>query len=568
MSGMRIGGRWRKGVRSVAVVWVVLSLAGGGLAPALAQPVDMPRDHWAREAVMELIAAGYLTPFDDGTFRGEEPVDRYTFAAAIHRILREVETGVGRVAQEDVELLRQLSTEFRDELVEFYRTRDALMASVDDAEKRVAVFDETLNRVIATLGVLEADTETLREAIARETEALRRLLTGETAALSLALEDERQARQQEMDALRTQLDEEQALTLAALRAELMDIIDALRAENAALRAETAALRAALEQQIGTLRAADEEQASTYAGLRTELMDLIAGLRSEAAALDQRLGQLEADVAETWDETLWLSERVEDVYGRVDDLDERLSAVAAQAAGTEAQLGVLRADVTRLRAGLDDVRDQVAENQTAVDERLEATAQRLAEESAALRDEMIQLSQRLAGMQDRLAEAEAAVALLDQRVEEGDRETRAALQTLAEETELLMNASEALFDEVDSLYGRVQELQGALDNRDRQLGQLEASLRATREQVDDLAGRMGLSDEELARLAQRVQEELLAQLNLALMREQRMQQELEDLRQEFEGYRAAKDEEARSLRSSTSLAIGAAVVGILVGLLSK
>ena len=95
----------------------------------------MPRGHWAYDAVTELIQKGYVSTFDDGTFRGDQPVDRFAFAAAVHQILRQVETGLGRVDEADVELLRQLATEFRDELVAFYRLRDELLSSVEDSKE-------------------------------------------------------------------------------------------------------------------------------------------------------------------------------------------------------------------------------------------------------------------------------------------------------------------------------------------------------------------------------------------------------------------------------------------------
>src|SRR5690606_13096091 len=174
-----------------------------------AQIQDVPRGHWAYEAVSALIDAGYVSLYDDQTFRGEEPVDRFTFAAAVYQVLRQVEAGGAQVSEEDVGLLRQLSNEFREELVAFYGLRDQLLQSVEESEKRVAVFDESLSRVIDVVSSLEADQASLREELARESEALRRLLAGETERLSLALQTEVQALRAHTDGEVARLDGEE-----------------------------------------------------------------------------------------------------------------------------------------------------------------------------------------------------------------------------------------------------------------------------------------------------------------------------------------------------------------------
>ena len=106
-------------------VWVALLLGSLLLAAGsvgMAQTVrDVPPSHWAYEAVMELVKRGYLT-VEDGRFGGDQPADRFTLATVVARILHEIETGgVVPQSRHDVELLRSVVTEFREELVQRFR---------------------------------------------------------------------------------------------------------------------------------------------------------------------------------------------------------------------------------------------------------------------------------------------------------------------------------------------------------------------------------------------------------------------------------------------------------------
>jgi hypothetical protein len=55
---------------------------------------DVPKDHWAHDAVMNMTAAGYINGMPDGTFRGDQPITRFEFAVALDRFVRDVEKGL------------------------------------------------------------------------------------------------------------------------------------------------------------------------------------------------------------------------------------------------------------------------------------------------------------------------------------------------------------------------------------------------------------------------------------------------------------------------------------------
>jgi hypothetical protein len=99
---------------------------------------DVPREHWAYDAVRELISQGYLGGYPDGSFKGETTVSRYEMAVTIAKILdkvRDVQTAGGFIDAQEAATIRKLSTEFRDEL-------DSLGIRVGNLEDRVKKLEE------------------------------------------------------------------------------------------------------------------------------------------------------------------------------------------------------------------------------------------------------------------------------------------------------------------------------------------------------------------------------------------------------------------------------------------
>ena len=90
------------------------------VAPGLAAEqkiADVPPAHWAYQAVSKLVAQGYLGLYPDKTFRGDQPVDRFTLAVVVAKMLGDAVAGKTAPTGEDADLLRRLTNEFRQELV-------------------------------------------------------------------------------------------------------------------------------------------------------------------------------------------------------------------------------------------------------------------------------------------------------------------------------------------------------------------------------------------------------------------------------------------------------------------
>ena len=160
----------------------------------------------------KLVQEGYLGLYTDGTFQGQRPVDRYTLASVVGQLLVDIEKGQLGVTQEDLALLRTLSTEFRDELVRWYNQRDGLVAAVDETQRRVQVMDETVTKVIDTM---EQEDAAIRTSMQEQAAAI----LAEIAALQVQVADST-SRLDAVDAALRQQAAEQDYKIQTLEGEL------------------------------------------------------------------------------------------------------------------------------------------------------------------------------------------------------------------------------------------------------------------------------------------------------------------------------------------------------------
>jgi hypothetical protein len=119
----------------IAVLVVVLAAFA---APALAATnpfMDVPASHWAYDSISQLAFRGVISGYPDGTFKGAQPSTRYELASVLARSLAKID--LEKASKQDVEMLKKLIVEFKDEL-------DALGVKVDQLDERVAVLEKDL----------------------------------------------------------------------------------------------------------------------------------------------------------------------------------------------------------------------------------------------------------------------------------------------------------------------------------------------------------------------------------------------------------------------------------------
>lgn len=157
-----------------ALTFLSASLCLGWVIPAGAQKApdkfpDTPQNHWAYQAVESLRAKGIMIGYPDTLFRGNRTLTRYEFAVALDRALKQLPPGPQGpqgdkgekgdkgergeqgpqgppgISEEDLNNLRRLATEFRNELAslgtkmsDINRRLDALAKDIADIKEQLA----------------------------------------------------------------------------------------------------------------------------------------------------------------------------------------------------------------------------------------------------------------------------------------------------------------------------------------------------------------------------------------------------------------------------------------------
>ena len=124
-------------MKKIAALLAIVAVAALA-APAMSATnpfMDVPMNHWAYDAIGQLAAHGILSGYPDGLYKGKQQTTRYEMASALARAL--VVVDMTKASKQDVEMLKRLVVEFKDEL-------EALGVRVDELDERVAVLESRL----------------------------------------------------------------------------------------------------------------------------------------------------------------------------------------------------------------------------------------------------------------------------------------------------------------------------------------------------------------------------------------------------------------------------------------
>ena len=96
----------------VSALATALVVGAASTTFAAANPFsDVPRDHWAYDAVTQLASDGVIEGYGDGTFRGDRNITRYEMAQMVAKAMAK-----GDMSASDRALVDRLAAEFADEL--------------------------------------------------------------------------------------------------------------------------------------------------------------------------------------------------------------------------------------------------------------------------------------------------------------------------------------------------------------------------------------------------------------------------------------------------------------------
>lgn len=120
-------------MRKFAAVFALIMALFAAPAFAANPFMDVPAGHWAYDAVAQLAARGVVSGYPDGAYKGAQPATRYEMASVVARAMTRID--MEKASRQDVEIMKRLMLEFKDEL-------DALGVKVDQIDKRVAKLEE------------------------------------------------------------------------------------------------------------------------------------------------------------------------------------------------------------------------------------------------------------------------------------------------------------------------------------------------------------------------------------------------------------------------------------------
>lgn len=168
-------------MKKIVCAIALLALAIGG--PALAQGpfTDVPTDHWAYDAVEQLVSDGIIVGYPDGTFGGKRAMTRFEFAQALQRAIpiivekvppsmippaaevtkADIDALKGDIAalkaapkpevsKADLDAIRKMAEEFKDELTAIGVDVDGLKRDVADLNKRLTAVEDEQKRLRIT----------------------------------------------------------------------------------------------------------------------------------------------------------------------------------------------------------------------------------------------------------------------------------------------------------------------------------------------------------------------------------------------------------------------------------
>jgi len=355
---------------AVSIVLVVALTASAAIA-APAVVTDVPKDHWAYEAVTLLVNKGYMGVYESGQFRGDDNVSRYLLAFVAARLLRDVESGRTTLTDDDMRVVRELSVNLREQLAVVTGRLSQLEKAAADAASDAAIAREDVARGAAGTKVLQAELAAKTAAIEGQIKQIKDDAAARASAgdqkLTMLYADSKQQMVAGDEAVRQEL--AQQLAVAQAKA------DSVQASALAAVAGEAKSRQDLESRLSLsidgLKAADEAQKAQIGRLSLRLDDAVAAIASARAWAEaaiageaQRTNVLHADLAA---KTTAIEEQLKQIKdesaARAGAGDQKLTALYADSkqqmvAGDEAvrqelaqQLAVAQAKADSVQASL-------------------------------------------------------------------------------------------------------------------------------------------------------------------------------------------------------------------------
>lgn len=295
--------------KKFALVLAIVLMAGT-LTSALASPfADVPADHWAYDAVVELAAAGLIEGYPDGTYGGARMMTRYEAAMVFARALQRLES---QIAANNL-------------LPELDRIKAELMAEIEAAKAAAAAAaeKEPIETTVVEKVIVDKDVDPEALARIRANEIANEALAGDMAYLEARMLGLIDGIRYDLDQLKDRPVEVPEVEVPSME-EIEELI-AKRIEESILEAAAAAKETTIIERV----------VATTPELSKEDVEFIAEalIRAQVSRLELLINENRAMIAA-------LSEWVDEIDTDVAAVKEDLAGVKEDVAGLQDAVSVL------------------------------------------------------------------------------------------------------------------------------------------------------------------------------------------------------------------------------------
>lgn len=534
-----------KRITAITAILLAMAVVAPAIMAAPAALVDVPKDHWAYDAVSLMVSKGYMGVYDSGKFMGDDSVSRYLLAFVTAKLLMDVEAGRTALSDDDMRVVRELSTTLREQLAVVVGRMNELEKATASASSGVAIAQDNAARAAVQYAELnrkiEEQRRQLQEEIKNSAEAGDQKLTVLFSDVKKQSSDTRA----ELDRTVTELTERLDASVATSQAEhaattrdvgelklrLNDIAATVAANKAwaesAIAGEAgarvdalAAVNARIAQLASGLDAAGATTSSEAAALRVLITDEAAARAQSYETLVARQNKLENEIVVRLDKAIELerSARTADIATLMKHVGELSVKHDSVQAALEAEIGARQQADAALKADADALAAAIAAEREAREKAIEQV--RSAEQTArsgAMAEEAQLRKEQAAVILKELETARAGIVDLDRKTAQADAAIIASIE--AESTKLAATISElaALTETVNALSAKASGIGTQLD----ELGKKQATDYAQQRQalvdlkvsLDQLSKQLGdkiaANSSEIARVAGRGLENTMA-----------------------------------------------------------
>jgi chromosome segregation ATPase len=188
------------------------------------------------------------------------------------------------------------------------------------------------------------------------------------------------------------------------------------------------------------------------------------------------------------------------------------------------------------------------------------SQALRAETEGRQGEVDSLAQDVEEMQGLLAKQAEALAAADGQLMKDVTTLRQDLVRSLEAVQVdLVNIS----DKIAALDKRTAILQQGTAADSKDLADLKGYVNGLQGELVTLNDRLVVTEEKLAKMDEQVTTQSSSQLSASLMREKRLERQLQELQEEFDSYRKQADKDNKSLKGASNIATIAAVIALIV-----